>query len=325
MCEPNTAPTTPTETLDPPLFPSSMNYSFTYGSNVSVMISNQGGLVESYSNISGDLPRGLEFVSANGELFIQGTPTKVTLTGSDPSNYAVGEVSVSTEAINQSGVSRVLLSIAVHPRYVGGDWSPDVVAETNDDPLTTASNEDPATAESNRLSGQMYLATNIPFASGGTGAWDDPVVIGLREDMLFITSNITTNTIGMSNDTSFITNIFNCVIDFRGIEVPSFGDNPPSSYGGEKEFAFHIRFLGRIREDSHVRLAEIKNIASNTIIIHPTKGIRQVFFPFNQNGAEFSVSLSYGTTANIQFALSEDTINPPLRILDGVFRFRVRL
>ena len=143
-----------------PLLLSNLTYTFAYQSNVSVRIgSNLGGAIESFNSLTKILPAGLSLSESNAQLFLQGTANQVTIGG------PVKEV---ITVQNACGGNQTVLNITVEPRYVSGNLSPDVVHAGLD-------------ASSNNPPEQIYLATNIPFASGGTGAHDDPILIYVKE------------------------------------------------------------------------------------------------------------------------------------------------
>ena len=152
--------------------------------------------MESLTNISGELPTGLSLTVSNGEGYIQGTPTKLTLN----TNFSVIKKQVLLQASNQSGaVDQVLVDVAVHPIYNSGNLSPNIVAETNAE----------ASSNNSNYLGEMYSPTNMPFASGGMGTFEDPVIIGIGEYSTFLRPQV-------PNFSELATNILGFAIDFNG-------------------------------------------------------------------------------------------------------------
>ena len=147
-----------------PLLGSNSTYVLTYQSNASMMLGNSGGKVNSFT-LSNALPAGLEFINNNGQLSLQGTPSAVTL---DESNDIIS-VPVEIKAQNSCGSNTARAMITVNPIFVSGDQSPGIV---HADHPSVGDND-------NSL---IYSATNIPFASGGTGAYNDPVIIAISND-----------------------------------------------------------------------------------------------------------------------------------------------
>ena len=146
---------------------------FTRGSDVSIGLSNQGGVVESVTPILGSLPRGLSNVLSDGQVFIQGRANSVTLvnflfTNQEDNtimNKVLGATEMVVEAANQCGMSRSSVNITVNPSsYTQGDFSPNVIAGSASNPPE-----------------QIFSATNIPFADSGTGTFEDPFIIALTK------------------------------------------------------------------------------------------------------------------------------------------------
>ena len=174
----------------------STNYVFTYTNDVSVMLNNLGQPVDSFIH-SSNLPAGLELVGSSGQLLIQGTPTTVTVGG------AVTNV---ITANNKCGSTTDEVVVAVNPSiFVSGDQSPGIVHVNH----TNAGDND------NSL---IFKANAIPFANGGTGAYNDPIVIGVAD--------------GATN--------ISFVLDFSNVQVPV--DNFDSLTNPEQQ-AFHISLL----------------------------------------------------------------------------------
>ena len=182
------------------------NYVFTYGNDVSVMLNNLGQSVESFTH-SSNFPMGLDFASQNGQLSIQGSPRAVTL---DESNQ-LAAVPIDAVLHNSCGSNSFRATITVHPIYVSDDQSPNIVAETN------------AAASSNNSNyiGQLHRADAISFASGGTGAYNDPVIIGVGTNA----------------------NSFSMAVDYNNVEVPVSNFDTISNDMGQKEF--HILLIGK--------------------------------------------------------------------------------
>ena len=289
----------------------SNNYVFTYSSNVSVMLNNRG-TVESFTH-SSNFPMGLDFASQNGQLSIQGSPRAVTL---DESNQ-ISAVPIDAVLHNSCGSNSFRAMITVNPIYVSGDLSPNIVAETN---AETSSNN------SNYL-GQLHRADAIPFASGGTGAWNDPVIIGLNEEMLFTNFGYIT-----SNDVSIRTNIIGFVVDFNGVEVSNFGDNPPSNYRGELEFAFYIRFVNFQRYKKYqLRIIKINDSISDVVSFFRNNTThfsgRSIFFDTTSVGTTSDVSfITNSTTTSLYMVATEgSSLGMPKRTLEGTYGIAIMI
>ena len=285
------------------------NYAFTYGNEVSAMLNSSGQPVESFTH-SSNFPMGLDFANQNEQLSIQGSPRAVTL---DESNQ-ISAVPIDAVLHNSCGSNSFRAMITVNPIFASGDLSPNIVAETN------------AAASSNNSNylGQLHRADAIPFASGGTGAWDDPVIIGLNEEMLFTNFGYI-----FSNYLFIRTNIIGFVIDFNGVEVPNFGDNPPSIYDGEREFAFYIRFINFQRSKRYqIRVIQVNNniSVSNVVSFFKNMGFasRSPFFESTLIGSSPSWSdiafVSNSTTTTFYTVTTEvSSVGTPNRTLEGVF------
>ena len=182
---------------------------------------NKGGVVESCRLVSNVLPLGLRVAVSNGECVIEGTSLSLTLeesvspisiVGADAqtvsyTNLVVVSMPVLIMASNGDGLSQVPVNVTVAPRYASGDLSVGVIP-TNADVL-----RDRGANNSNFI----YKADNLPFASGGTGAYNDPVLVFVDEK---------------ADALSF-------VVDFGGVNIPV--TNFDSLASEQKEF--HIRFL----------------------------------------------------------------------------------
>ena len=192
---------------------STSEFNFTYKSSVfakvyssemmGVLSNVEAPVVESLTNISGELPAGLRLLISNGEGYLQGRPTEVSI----DTNLVIVKQAVLLEASNQSGgVGRVLASIAVHPIYISGDQSPNIVAETNA----------AASSSNSNYPGQIHVATNMIFASGGTGAYNDPILVGIADG---------------ATSVSF-------VVDFNDVRIPV--DNFDAQPNDNKKFVIHF-------------------------------------------------------------------------------------
>ena len=187
--------TGPTVTITnfPPLLVSNQTIAFTYNSNASFELDNKGGVVESCvlvtnaSNVSNALPVGLNVGVSNGECVIAGTSTSLTLEESVSSttirvgttsntqtvsytDLLIVSVPVLVAASNGNGISQVPVSVSVEPIYVSGDLSLGVIQISNAVGAGLMNN-----------SNFIYKLDNIPFASGGTGAYNDPLLIYVDE------------------------------------------------------------------------------------------------------------------------------------------------
>ncbi len=200
-------------------------FTFTYNQIVDSLAMNNGGSVESFRLISGTIPAGLKLTNKSGQLVIEGTPTRVTLDGA-----GISAVSLGIEASNKCGLSRASsVNVTVNPIFIGGDQSLGVVhVVTNPaaDHTHKRANDINIThthAGSAANSPLIYSATNIPFASGGTGGYNDPILIGI--------SNGVTN--------------FSFVIDFEGVNLLDIlGINETAFQALDtKNQGFSIRFL----------------------------------------------------------------------------------
>ena len=164
------------------------------------MISNSGGELTSWTHLSGDLPSGLSLSLNNGELFIQGTPNRVP----------VLPVPVQIGVQNQGGSNTSAVMVAVNPSiYVSNDLSPDVV------------HEDHPNAGDNP-SEQIFSPTNLLFANGGTGAYNDPVVIAMAD--------------GATN--------MSFVLDFNNVRIPVLASHAGNDLNITN--SFNIQFLNLI-------------------------------------------------------------------------------
>ena len=223
----------------PPSLVSNQAVAFTYNSDASFPLYNRGGVVENcrlFTNgvdATNVLPMGLTVTASNGLCVIEGMSSHLTLTA----NYTIASVPVVVEASNGDGVSRALVGVSVEPRYVSGDMSLGVVPvsilsiDTN---TNTNTNMEPASVNTNTIvqtgiglatlvpitnDSLVYQADAIPFASGGTGAYNDPVIIGIIDDKV--------------NRVSF-------VIDFDDVTVPV---EDFSGRTNVEEQSFHINLL----------------------------------------------------------------------------------
>ena len=215
----------------------------TWGSNVSLMVDKSGGTVKSFT-VSNDPPSGLAFVNNNGQLFLEGTPAKVTLitsdavttnTNSNVTNFVthviVGSRGVRLEVANQCGESTATVEITIHPQTnVQGDLSPDVVHEWMD----SASNNPPE---------QIFKVTNIPFANSGTGAYDDPIIIALAD--------------GATN--------ISFVLDFGDVRVPV---DDFDSRTNVQEQSFHILWLNLPENNFEIELTQISALSNQLIELY---------------------------------------------------------
>ena len=232
--------TGPTVTNIPPSLVSNQAVAFTYNSDASFPLYNRGGVVENcrlFTNgvdATNVLPMGLTVTASNGLCVIEGMSSHLTLTA----NYTtIDSVPVVVEASNGDGVSRAQVGVSVEPRYWSGDLSYGLIHDGH--PLP-ADHEIAGIFGIFYSNGQdlVYKADAIPFASGGTGAYDDPVIIGIDAN----------------------TGNFSIVLDFDEVEVPV--DNF-SNRTNVVEQNFHINFL-------------LKNRVSNRIVNQGNKLMKQI-------------------------------------------------
>ena len=175
---------TPTSITPPAI---SGDYTFTYKTQASQMFTNSGGAIESYKLITGTLPDGLELDVTDGQLFIVGTPTKVTL---NEAKAQIASVPLEIEVTNEGGTSMTSVNVTINPKFVSGDQSMGVVHDNvavNAGGMHTHSCGGCTTVThihnaDNNDSNLIHTANDISFASGGTGSVSDPVLIGVRSD-----------------------------------------------------------------------------------------------------------------------------------------------
>ena len=276
------------------------NYVFTYGNDVSVMLNNLGQSVESFTH-SSNFPMGLDFASQNGQLSIQGSPRAVTL---GESNQQISAVPIDAVLYNSCGSNSFRAMITVNPIFASGDLSPNIVAETNAE----------ASSNNSNYLGEMYSPTNMPFASGGTGTFEDPIIIGIGEYSTF-----TEPPIPMLSPS--ITNILGFAIDFNGT---------PLSTNGVDEGGFHIRFItDSLSEPIQIYIAKINDSipVEDTVIFwgsHLTKPNRVVIFGGH---AVNTINLLTGSpttdsTIFVKYIVANDSIFTSLRDT-GVGLFRI--
>ena len=266
----------------------STNYVFIYTNDVSVMLNNLGQPVESFTH-SSNFPMGLDFANQNGQLSIQGSPRAVTL---DESNQ-LASVPIDAVLHNGCGFSSFRAMIAVHPIYVSGDQSPDIVAETNAE----------ASSNNSNYPGQLERADAISFASGGTGTFDDPVIIGVDKGDERIIQHINTSLIR--------TNFIRFVLDFREVRIPNFG---LEGYDDR----FHILVISK--NSSHyngLALCHLKEFSTAGIVVdgNPVSSIGAInvlFTAFNPIGE--CREISHGS---FPFLFEFSGENVP--VLDGLF------
>ena len=181
----------PAVTNTPPMLVSNQRAIFTINSNGSFVFDNKGGVVEScglVANESNALPVGLNVRVSNGECVIAGTSTSLTIRENRSStsirvdtattntqtvsytNLLIVSVPVLVIASNGDGISQVPVNVSVEPISVSGDLSLGVYQISNNIGLGFMNN-----------SNLIYKEDNIPFASGGTGAYNDPLLIYVDE------------------------------------------------------------------------------------------------------------------------------------------------
>ena len=209
--------TGPTVTNLPPLLVSNQAIAFTYNSNDSFVLYNRGGLVENchlFTNgvdVTNVLPLGLSVDVSNGECVLRGRSSNLTLSN----GYNITSLPIAVESSNGIGISRVVVNVSVEPRYYAGDLSYGLAHSG----ITDIPSEVYTTYFRNG-SNLIYRADAIPFASGGTGAYDDPVIIGIDAKAEF----------------------FSFVIDYNDVVVPV--DNF-SNRTNLVEQNFHINFISK--------------------------------------------------------------------------------
>ena len=147
------------------------------------MISNSGGAVSSYELASAStLPTGLALDIKDGQLFIEGTPTKVTL---NTAKAQIAAVPLQISVTGSGGTTMAMVNVTVNPKFVTGDQSmgiTHVVASATTDHThrengASVTHQHAGPAANSPLI--HHVANNISFASGGTGAAADPVLIGV--------------------------------------------------------------------------------------------------------------------------------------------------
>ena len=228
------------------------NHVFTYGDDVSVMLNNLGQPMESFTH-SSNFPVGLDFANQNGQLSIQGSPRAVTL---DESNQQISSVPIDAVLHNSCGSNSFRAMIAVHPVYVSGNLSSNIVAESNE----AASNHN------NDYLDQIYTVTNTSFASGGTGTEADPVLIGVAdgtEDLNFVVDM-------QGNHSTFFFRFLNLPtggrISLLGAEIMAF--SPPNRLINVWSDGFLSRNDRITRASTHVGVVDgstIVDVSSSTI------------------------------------------------------------
>ena len=266
----------------------SNNYVFTYSSNVSVMLNNRGQAVESFT-LSTNLPTGLTLVNNDGQLSLEGTPRQVTLvTISTLTNHDVrtdeilsavdiGPYPIGMEVANKCGSNGATLGVTVNPAvFISGDLSPNIVAESN---AAAISNNE------NYLN-ETYLMSNLPFASGGTGTYEDPILIGVAPE---------------STNLGF-------VLDYRGTRIP------PSAIEIERN-VFYFRLL----------IKPGKGLEQRITLITETAGVNRQILPYgvgpnSPNRLQFR---SFSTPGDlIPFGVSGDGLEILYSVDTGVSHFR---
>ena len=179
------------------------DYAFTYNTQASLMISNSGGAVGSYELASGStLPTGLALDIKDGQLFVEGTPTKVTL---NTAKAQIAAVPLQISVTGSGGTTMAMVNVTVNPKFVTGDQSmgiTHVVASATTDHTHShrGSSVTHQHAGPPANSPLIHVANNISFASGGTGAVTDPVLIGVASG---------------ATSLSF-------VVDFNNVMIPNF-------------------------------------------------------------------------------------------------------
>ena len=222
--------TGPTVTNFPPLLVGNQTIAFTYNSHASYALYNRGGVVESCrlftdgEDATNVLPLGLSVDVSDGECVLRGMSSNLTWTNRNLS--LIGSIPVEVEASNGDGISRVPVNVIVEPRYWQGDlsyrlvYSGGNVGDYGDETGISGIFWD----DGQHL---VYKADAIPFASGGTGAYNDPVLIGIDANV----------------------GNFSIVLDFVDVVVPV--DNF-SNRTNAVEKNFHINFL--LKPDSYSAL-----------------------------------------------------------------------
>ena len=191
-------------------------------------------------DVTNVLPLGLSVDVSNGECVLRGRSTtltiresistnereEVTISGGMTSTNTVEyvytnlvpySVPIVVTASNGYGSSQVPANITIAPRYVSGDMSHGIF------------HLDYEQGSAHNNSNFIYKADNIPFATGGTGAYNDPLLIYVAEG---------------ADNISF-------VLDFRDVTIPV--SNFASLLDEQKNF--HIRFL-------NINIENIDNIHS---------------------------------------------------------------
>ena len=257
--------TGPTVTITnfPPLLVSNQAIVFTYNSHASFELDNKGGVVEScvwVANESNALPVGLSVGVSNGECVIAGTSTALTLRENVSSttirvgttsntqtvsytNLLIVSVPVLVAASNGNGISQVPINLSVQPISVSGDLSLGIVHISN-------------TGLTGRLnsSNLIYKADNLPFAFGGTGAYNDPLLIYVDEG---------------AKGLSF-------VVDFNDVNIPV---SNFASLTNDSHKEFYISFLNVNPPILPLSLTrEDNNIPKLTIEIIDNNGFEEIFF-----------------------------------------------
>ena len=163
------------------------NVAFTWGSNVSMykVSRDMGEMITGFTPLN-DLPEGLEFVSSNGQLFIQGTPSKVTV-----NSNGITSVPVEVKVQNKCGSNSTRTMVTVNPIFVSGDLSPGI--------FYASGSLHPSNSIGDHYKSNVHSATNFRFASGGTGAYNDPLLIGVADGATTLSYVFDMSSINMLN------------------------------------------------------------------------------------------------------------------------------
>ena len=247
---------TNTVTNTPPMLVSNQRVAFTYSNNASFLLANKGGRVENCHLFTNGvdainvLPMGLTVTASNGLCVVEGMSTRLTLTA----NFQeITNVPVVLVASNAHGFIRVPVEVVVEPRYVAGNFSSGLLYfGFSITPQTGANYRESQSEESIEFHDGSHLihkVTALPFASGGTGAPDDPVIIGIDQDAKEISFVMDCDNVAIPDrDTFYIRFLYKKVISTRslgvtlmsnigmtnifGIEVPSLLTGEAPLYSG---------------------------------------------------------------------------------------------
>ena len=283
---------TVTVTNFPPLLVSNQAIAFTYNSNDSFVLYNRGGVVESCrlvtnaSNVSNALPMGLSVGISEGECVLRGRSSNLTLSTS----YAIESVPVLVEASNGDGISRSPVNVSVEPRYFSGDLSRGVAAQNI---LGIPDGNRVITFEAG--TNLIYQANAIPFASGGTGAYDDPVIIGVNN--MHVGS-------------------FSLVVDYNDVLVPVNDFNNRTN--SQSEQSFHVNFLFKTKRVALSQVTEVMDVPTNIQLFESFLIDTETSTTVMLENNGFGVGDLPGTT------IISSTIDNPARIDNPVLNFRYR-